>query len=761
MPLQLPRLDDRDFRAIADEAIARIPSHTPEWTTWNEADPGVTLLELFAFMAESLLYRADRIPERNRLKFLQLLGVPLAPATPARGLVRFDSARGPLQALTLAAGEELRAGALAFRSTRGLDVLPVEAAVVFKRELANPDPALVTAYEDLYRSFGNGGAAPALALYETVPLEQAPGTDVLQTVDGCLWVALLMRKADLPAAGAGAAALAQAREAVRQALGGRVLTLALALAPRPESVRQLAPASRFTREPPVLGVEMPAERSLGAARRPVWRTLPSSASGDGEQDPVLLEIELPAAAELFDFEDLDPLEAGTGTLPPGFDDSAQASRVLTWLRVRPGDSGGGSALRLLWAGINATRVLQQEPVGPEALGTGTGAPDQSVQLSRGAVVEGSLALRVDGEAWAPTDDLFAAGPEVALIDPRLPGYARGSAPASRVFRLDAEAGTVSFGDGLRGARPPFGALISAEYAVTRGAAGNVPAGALRSGLRLPPGVAVSNPLATWGGLDAETVPMGERMVAAFLRHRDRAVTAEDFRDLALRTPGTALARVDVLPAWVPGDDEPGSVPGAVTLMVVPAADPLHPLAPRPDARVLAAVCAWLDPRRLVTTDVRVTGPRYRGLWISVALSAAPDTALAELRARVRDALQAFLSPLPASEAPPRPGGIDDITAGGWPQRAPVLQAQLLAVVARVPGVLLVSELLVGFDAPTVRAEPRLAFGPLELPEILGVAVEPGEAPTPLAQLKAATQGQAADEPPGPVRLPVPFIPDAC
>jgi predicted phage baseplate assembly protein len=351
---------------------------------------------------------------------------------------------------------------------------------------------------------------------------------------------------------------------------------------------------------------------------------------------------------------------------------------------------------------------------------------------------------------------------VALIDPRLPGYARGSPKASRVFLLDAEAGTVSFGDGLRGARPAAGVPITAEYAVTRGAAGNVPAGAVRSGPGLPAGLAVANPLATWGGLDAESVQVGERMTAAFLRHRDRAVTAEDFRDLALRTPGTALARVDVLPAWTPGPAEPGSVAGAVTLMVVPAADPVHPQAPRPDARTLAAVCAWLDPRRLITTDVRVTGPRYRGLWISVALSPAPDAALAEVRQRVREALQAFLSPLPHDGAAPGPGGIEDITPGGWPARAPVLQAQLLAVVARVPGVLLVSELLVGFDAPAVRAAARLAFGPLELPEILGIAVDAAEAPQPLDVLKAATEGRPGDDDSaGPRRLPVPFIPDAC
>ena len=144
MPIELPKLDDRAFRDIADEAIGRIPSHTPEWTNFNEADPGVTLLELFAFMAENMLYRANQIPERNRLKFLQLLGVPLLPAQPARGVVAFENARGPLATLTLNRGEPLRAGSLPFRTTQGLDVLPVESALVFKRTLASPDAVTVS-----------------------------------------------------------------------------------------------------------------------------------------------------------------------------------------------------------------------------------------------------------------------------------------------------------------------------------------------------------------------------------------------------------------------------------------------------------------------------------------------------------------------------------------------------------------------------------------------------------------------------------------
>src|SRR6185436_3828106 len=111
MPLQIPKIDDRRYQDLLDEALNRIPVHNPEWTNFNRSDPGVTLIEIFAFMTESLLYRSNLIPERNRLKFLQLLGIPLNSATPARGIVSFLNERGPLeQEIVLKTGEEVDAG---------------------------------------------------------------------------------------------------------------------------------------------------------------------------------------------------------------------------------------------------------------------------------------------------------------------------------------------------------------------------------------------------------------------------------------------------------------------------------------------------------------------------------------------------------------------------------------------------------------------------------------------------------------------------
>src|SRR6185295_5297160 len=76
MPLTVtPAIDDRTYQDILDDLRARIPVHNPEWTNFNRSDPGITLVELFAFLAENVFYRANQIPDRNRRKFLSLLGV--------------------------------------------------------------------------------------------------------------------------------------------------------------------------------------------------------------------------------------------------------------------------------------------------------------------------------------------------------------------------------------------------------------------------------------------------------------------------------------------------------------------------------------------------------------------------------------------------------------------------------------------------------------------------------------------------------------
>ena len=87
MPIQLPNLDDRTFTELVDEARALIPTYAPAWTNHNLSDPGITLIELFAYLTEMLLYRLNRVTDTNMLAFIKLLNgpdwTPPEPLTPA------------------------------------------------------------------------------------------------------------------------------------------------------------------------------------------------------------------------------------------------------------------------------------------------------------------------------------------------------------------------------------------------------------------------------------------------------------------------------------------------------------------------------------------------------------------------------------------------------------------------------------------------------------------------------------------------------
>ena len=82
MSLPVPVLDDRTYDQFIAELLGRIPAYTPEWTNQQASDPGVTLLELFSFLGENLLYRFNQIPDATRLWLLRMLQVP--PQRPGR-----------------------------------------------------------------------------------------------------------------------------------------------------------------------------------------------------------------------------------------------------------------------------------------------------------------------------------------------------------------------------------------------------------------------------------------------------------------------------------------------------------------------------------------------------------------------------------------------------------------------------------------------------------------------------------------------------
>jgi hypothetical protein len=747
-----PLLDTRSYQDLVDEALARVPIHNPEWTNFNRSDPGVTLIELFAFLTESLLYRTNQIPERNRLAFLSLLGVPLQPASSARGIVTLSNDGGRQQAITLHDDVEVRAAQVPFRSEIGLDVLPVETRAYCKLPLESAQQQQLTEYyAQLYASY-TGGPKPdskELLLYQTTPLPQA-GIDLSQTTDRSLWIALLLRRTD----GVGDAALAAARAALK----GRTLNLGVVpILDDPDA--HLSPLGRTAADTQGRLLyqlpAVPASGSLGPAggdRQPAYRSLDAETTVNVLDEPGIVQLTLPDESGLGLWGDIDPLEAGVGDLPPSLDDTKLAERVVTWLRVK---AASGTA-KLLWAGINAVTVTQQARVVNEVLPNATGVPDQTVRLAHQQVLPETVTLRVGGVEWTRVDDLYTAGPEVPVPNLRLPPGAKPPPPReTQVYTVDPASGVIAFGDGLHGARPPAGAPIRADYAYGAGAAGNVAAGAIASSPSLPAGVKVTNPVRTWGGAEAETVAEGQKQITRYLRHRDRLVSAEDFDTIVRRTPGVEIGRVDVIPAFNPelAPSAPGDAAGAVTLMVIPRTDLAHPGAPEPDQPFLDAVCDYIDPRRLVTTEVFLRGPTYKGLWISVGFDPVAGESVAEVRDAIKAALLAFLAPLPATTDAGFPHA-----ATGWPRLKSVVPLELLAVANRVPGVDLVRPVLVIADEDTAGSgsDPVPMRG-LELPRVAGISVLPGD-PIPLDQLRGATPPGAA--PPKTV-VPVPVVPETC
>lgn len=747
MPLTIPELDDRNYRDLVEEALARIPVHNPEWTNFNDSDPGVTLLHLFAFMTDSLLYRAKRIPERNRLKFLRLLGIPLQAASAARGVVTITNDRGPLETVTLSGGLPVQAGAVGFVTRNALDVLPVQSRLFVRRRLSPAEEADARLrYDVLYGIYKDD--TTDLEFYETRPIEAPSATTGVpvisldqSTVDNSLWIALIARPRERV-------------EDARAELAGRTLTLGMMPAVE-ETARTMRPGGEVAPEtaPPLV-----YEISTGdftPDKAPKYEPLESRADANPLHELTLVQLTLPAAIGTWD--DLEPLQDGVGDFPPALDDDDTRSRVAAWIRVGIRSATptlSALKLRFGWVGINAARVDQRITVEGEQIGNGNGEADQTFVLANRPVItpaagaaavrgrrdpEDTVRLTVNGEAWTRIDDLLAAPPEVPVREvSSKPGTRLRADGDSRVFAVDRESGEVRFGDGLRGARPR--GPIVASYAYGGGRSGNVGIGAIATAPLLPAAFAVSNPLPTWGGDEGETAEQGERAIARYIRHRDRAVTPDDFSDIVWRTPGIELGRVDVLPLYHP--ELRASTPGVVTLLVVPD-DPRRPEAPEPDHLFLEAICRYLEPRRLITTEVHVRGPQYVPIWVSIGIDVVAGWDIAPVREAVKAAIRRFLSPTA--------GGFEE---KGWPLGKPVEGSEVLARATRENGIAKVHPVLL-FNDKGVK-QPQISITDLQLPYLQRISVSVGAA----EELSTFVPGPP--EPPGgKKRVAIPVLPEEC
>ncbi|MER7950431.1 putative baseplate assembly protein [Streptomyces sp. NPDC096079] len=132
MALPSPNLDDRRFQQLVDEAKRYVQQRAPEWTDHNVSDPGVTLIETFAYLVDQLLYRLNRVPDKNYLAFLDLLDIRLFPPSAASAEVDFWLSAPQPETVSVPAGTEVTTAtgdteeAVVFATTEELAILPSE-----------------------------------------------------------------------------------------------------------------------------------------------------------------------------------------------------------------------------------------------------------------------------------------------------------------------------------------------------------------------------------------------------------------------------------------------------------------------------------------------------------------------------------------------------------------------------------------------------------------------------------------------------------
>ena len=288
--------------------------------------------------------------------------------------------------------------------------------------------------------------------------------------------------------------------------------------------------------------------------------------------------------------------------------------------------------------------------------------------------------------------------------------------------------------------------MAQTYAFGGGSAGNLAAGSIKA---VQPAVGtVRHEWATSGGSDGESVADAERRIPAFLAHRDRAVTVDDFQALAFATPGVTLGRAQVVQGLMPGANPAATrtgVPGVVSVFAFPDQPVAMGNGPVATLAQLQEVFAYLRQRILIGTQLFVLSaepvPVYAG--ISIELQNGADS-VATVQA-VQQALAAYLWALP-------PGGPD---GGGWPLGRTVMPDELLTQAARVPGVRAVvppATLYMQSGSSWVPV-PSVPLQAWQVPALQGVSVATdGSVPPPPAD---ATGGAAS----GPSLVPV--VPKVC
>lgn len=619
--LPAPNLDDRRFQDLVDDAKRLIALNCPEWTDHNVSDPGVTLVEAFAFMADELFYRLNRVPDRLYVKFLDLLGVTLhPPAAATTELTMWLSAPQP-NPVVIKAGTEA--------STRRT---PDEESIVFAstKDLVIPPRTLA------HLATQAAGAEPRLQ------------------------PSALRGDEDLTAFSPSPAV-------------GDVLLIGL-----DDAVPSCAVALRFDCEVSGVGVD-PLHPPL------VWEAWDGSqwlradivsdqTGGLNQPGDIVLLVTEDHAASVIGGARAGWLRCRVVEPPPDY----PFYRSSPHIRSVSAFTTGGTV-----PGIHA------ETTQDEVLGLSEGVPGQEFPLDRSPVL-------ADGRPFVVEVGTGSGWDEWTEVD----SFA-GSGPEDQVVRLDRAEGLVLFPPAVReadgtfthyGAVPRKGCPLRVRaYRVGGGPRGNVSARAV-SVLRttIPFVLRVENRRAAHGGVSGETIEEAKNRGPIALRSRDRAVTAEDYEELARRV-SAGIARVRCIPATTSADA------GGVRLLVVPAAAEDESGRLRfedlvPDEEMLARVAAELEHRRPIGARVVVEPPFYRGLTVVARVAVMPRGSVEEVEHEAIAALYRHFNPISGG-----PGG------RGWPFGRPVNAGEAYSVLQRVPGIDTVDDVLL-FAADPITGE---------------------------------------------------------
>ncbi len=564
MPLPQIKLDERTFQDLVDEAKLRIPRYTPEWSNHNVSDPGVTLIELFAYMVDQLLYQVNRVPEKNYRAFLDMIGVRLAPANAARVEVTFRLSAPQPNPLVI---------------PKGTEVATVRTENQQARIFTTEAPLTIV--------------PPGLKYVLTTPTSES-FTNISQ------------------------AALDRVPQEVQ----------IFQPDPVPGNAFYLGFANNLASNTLVIGLDC---EKLGVGINPYDAPLIWEYWDELQRDWIELVIARDntegLTAPFSEVEMYMPLTAGQREITL-LDDNIMA----WWVRCRYKELSGAQA------GYNQSPVIKRisaysiggtvsnahsQIIRMEELGRASGEPGQIFNLNNKPV----LALNP-----AEDETILVHSPDATSLEvwKQVPDFSESEA-GDRHFVCDYITGQISFGPALRnphgqeeqkGHVPPYNSrVVMAAYRTGGGIEGNVGSQTVTVMKTSLPYVAeVVNRRPASGGTSPESLEYALMRGPRTLRARNRAVTAEDFEVLT-REATSGVARVRCLtPGAMDRDNlEERVEPGTVVLLVVPEVeDTVRELRPEHlniPAGMRVDITAYLDERRLLTTQIELTTPKYQ--WVTV------------------------------------------------------------------------------------------------------------------------------------------------